>query len=829
MAALRLTLTCAPADTEALSSTRILIQRYANQLLVQARKNPEPARQLSPLINGHSELPETIRNAIQDEVEKARTWRRGGLKMDSFWLDATHLKVNVNTGQVSLWTLQGRKRIATNLGNYQRHLLRQIQSQQGGWLTQARDGNWYVKLHYTTSSDTVSSVTESSVTVNSDKPSSDSSGQAAAHHRSTPQFKPPLEPRPGTPGQADVLERQGHLEALLTLLKDTQASDSKSTGQRALALLELGQTDEAELNLLQALSHSSPDARIHLGLSLLAGRRRNPQARLDYALQGLNAQPDDFTRWWLQCSEARALVELARPNEALTIMQAVLKNTPISELRSRARALYFAQGVYAALDDFDQQDQYAREALRLFDLLGVHGEALSLRLDLAYRLFFQNRPQESHEMIEAVIHLASRLGDARLGIAHLIAAELHLLEEQLEPSQHHLEQARTTQARHASDRFDMTIRAFHAECQWRLGRLSDHNLELMVEALRPNHDFDEIIKDFYLAFLAFQDGQYSQARTLFENVVGGVSLLDGFRLRAHAFLAWIRWREGDPLEAATEPLLQALDHVGGELALTLDATALAQLYAACVERDIGGRRLQRLARKARPVLSIRTFGTFEAMLNQQPLHIRLTKARELLAYLILHGPTSRDVLFTALWDGDARPELNSYFKQAVHALREALKSYVPRGTDPIPYQDGIYSISERFDTSADAQQIETALEQQADTWKSALTIYGGRFLPGLETEWVSFKREELQTSALSIAMNLGRFLERENPVEAAAAYLHATRINPLFESAWEAAIHAYELAGQTHLSRHLRQQQESVLKREFGRDPDWTEETLSPD
>ncbi|PTA69068.1 hypothetical protein [Deinococcus arcticus] len=767
---MRLTLITDPAAEAALEDTRVRTREYANALLVLARGRPgERAGTLGRSLDLGEALPHCTRRAVADEVERARHWARGGLKTDSFWLDARSVRVHTAAAQVSVWTLRGRLTLDARLGNYQRHLLN-TGVVRGGRITRARSGEWYVRVQ--------------------------------------------LAPR-AAPTSVDALERQGLFSEVIRRLRGPRLG-ARQQGQLALALLDTGQTDEAELLLLTALGGEAPDARIHLGLSLLAGSRRDPQARLLHAGRGLQAAPDDFTGWWLRCSQARALVELGRAPEAQPIMDAVLRDLPASELRSRARALYFAQGVCAALDDFAGQDRYGREALRLFDLLGLGGEGLSLRLDLAYRLYFQGRADESFAMIGEVLDMTARLDDPRAGVAHLICAELHLLSEEFGPALAHLDQVHAAQGRHAGDRLDVPARAFAAECLWRLGRLGRPDFERRIEALQPAQDFDHVVKAFYTGLLAFEAGQRGAARAAFEQVTGGVALLDGFRLRSYAFLAFERWAAGEALEAASAELRRALNHVGGELALAVDAGRLAPLYAACAERGIGGRPVQRLAQRLRPLLSVRTLGGFAASVNGQPVHIRLSKARELLAYLLLHGPASRETLITALWNGEARPELGSYFKQALHALRQALRPFVPATAEPVAHLGGLYHLSERFALQSDALALRGAPAQDAGQLRELLQRYAGPFLPEVDTDWAAQMRSELDAQAQALAMALGRSLEDGNPLAAARAYLQAATLNPLFELAWDAAAQAYERAGAPHLAQHVRTQQALALQQELG-------------
>ncbi|WP_155299388.1 hypothetical protein [Deinococcus kurensis] len=776
---MRLTLQPTPEQAHALNDTRTHVSRLMNGLLVQARRHPDTPT--DDLLHAHPDaptLPHATRRAAAQAAHDARHNTRGGLKGESYWLDARSLRLNPDTGHVTLWTLQGRHTIPTRLGNYQRHLLKSGRVQ-GGRVTQARNGDWYVNVQL-------------------DTPAAPTRPKAGAD---------PLAPR------TDQLEREGNFAQIVRLLRGRTLTP-KQEGQLAIALLETSETDAGELRLMKAVDSPQPDARIFLGFSILAATRNGPANRLDFALRGLAAQPDDFTRWWLRCSQSRALVELGRPAEAREVITTVLTEIPVSEIRSRARALYFAQGIYAALDDFEGQDRYAREALRLFDLLGIFSEGLSLRLDLAYRTFFEGRPDEAFSMIREVFQHASHLNGPRLAAAHLVTGEMLLLSERFDAALEHFDQMLAVQQKHGSDRLEAPARAFRAECLWRMGQMDWSGFERQIEALRPTQEFDHVTRAFYLGLIAFEMDDLTTAQQQFEKVIVGVALMDGFRLRSHAFLAYCRWAQGQALEDASADLLDVMNQVGGELALAIDADRLAALYSACELQNLGAGAARRLSQRARPVLHLRLLGGWEARINDEEVQIRLRKARELLAFLVMHGPATRDQLITALWDGSARRELGSYLKQALHGLREALRPYLPVGVDPVPLMGGHYRLSEKLSVSCDAAQL--AQSPHAGAARDDLTSYmTGAFLAEVDSEWAGVLREQLQLRLLTLIMAAGQERQATHPEEAAQIYLKTTQINPLFETGWEAAAEAYEQAGLFHLAQQTRTTLQQLLEAEF--------------
>ena len=147
---MRLTLQPTPEQASALSDTRAHVSRLMNSLLVQARRQPDTPTE--DLLSAHPDataLPHATRRAAAQAAQDARHNTRGGLTGESYWLDARSLRLNPSTGHVTLWTIQGRCTIPTRLGNYQRHLLTTSRVQ-GGRVTQARNGDWYVNVQLDT-------------------------------------------------------------------------------------------------------------------------------------------------------------------------------------------------------------------------------------------------------------------------------------------------------------------------------------------------------------------------------------------------------------------------------------------------------------------------------------------------------------------------------------------------------------------------------------------------------------------------------------------------------------------------------------------------------
>ncbi|ADV68788.1 transcriptional regulator [Deinococcus maricopensis] len=782
--ALRLTLLVTAEQAAALGDLRDTLHRLGNLALRRARADLHtPVLALLQGLPDADTLPPALLKTLSGPVEQARHTRRGGLKRTGVHLNGQALRVQPDDETVSIWTRQGRVRCGLQLGNYQRHLLRDAGPWRGGTLSVDAAGAWYVRL------DPV----------------------AAGEHAA-----------PTPPDALNDAERRGQYADVLRLLGRKAPSTPRAQAQQAFAHYQLGQVDEAELALLRLSAQPNADARVWLGLSLLAGERQNHRQRIQHAVRGLEATPEAHIAAWLRCSQSRGHIELGEVTHGVHVAEQALAQVPADDLYARARCLYFLQGAYAAAERFTEQEATAREAMRLFELLGIHRERLALMLDLSYRSFYLNRVPEATELLQRTIALAAEHQDARMAEALLIRAEFGVLQAQFTQALQDLQAVRALEQRAARHRFTVVIQALQAEAHWRAGEWTFETFEETIESLLPLSSFDATVLHFYRGLCQYRRGA-PEARASLQQAADGLALMDSFRLRAHAFLLDLQRAQGPLEETHVAPLRTLLDTVGGEPALTLDLDRLAPLYAACAARGLGGRRFERLAQRAgqnHVTLTLQTFGTFAVRVDRTPIRIGLQKAQELLVHLALHGPTRRETLVDALWDGSDRPGVESYFKQAVRTLRTALRAFVPDGEEPIIHQGGQYHLHPCWTVQLDAADVDAASRaHDLRQWQRALALYTGEFLTHSTSEWVQDARLRFHDAALSCALSVGDALLNTQPLAAREAYTRAVDLEPLEERGWQGLLRSLERGDAPHQLDLTRRRYERVFAQELGVTP----------
>ena len=197
------------------------------------------------------------------------------------------------------------------------------------------------------------------------------------------------------------------------------------------------------------------------------------------------------------------------------------------------------------------------------------------------------------------------------------------------------------------------------------------------------------------------------------------------------------------------------------------------------------------------------------------------KAGELLVWLALHGPASRDKIIDALWDGSNEQRHLEYFKVAVRRLRAALEEAAPLEFNPLPFEAGTYRLSSRFEIDLDAQALTQAFElndpaRQSQAWNR----YTGDFLPGIDSEWVLETRRNLLDQALDLAHEIGGQLEVSDPDAATLVYKQAIKLESTDVRNYLALIQHYRRLKQPSNAARMFKTYVRILAEHYAEQPD---------
>jgi LuxR family transcriptional regulator, maltose regulon positive regulatory protein len=593
------------------------------------------------------------------------------------------------------------------------------------------------------------------------------------------------------------------------------------------ALIQTGEVERGETILRALLESGRADSRTWFTLGLLASRRGRYEVQLEYARCGLRV-PGEFDQD-LRGLYISALHALDRTDEALAVARHLAAQAERSGNRFELALMLDAiQYMYDRFEQRAERRELIERAMVMFSELQMPARALRLQNQLADLLSLDGRSQEALRLIEQALPVAER-EESRM--------QAFLLETRGETLAWLGEHARAATdfqlAERWARRFDIRAilpRLLYNRAVSLLHLRDGVNARLCLEAARlaaPSVDAE------VLAFQAFAHGThlwFEGSREASDREFARIPkncAVPTLYVRAQAFRADIAVRDGAIHEAALSRFLEALDEYGQDDVLRADLGALRGLYETLFRRDPSSVRWRDLL-ESRPTvqiaatrvnLEIRTLGSGEVRINGDPLRTPSVRALEVLSYLALHGPSSRDRIVDALWSEESSVSAVNYFKVLIRRLRAALQTHPAIHFDPLPFNDNVYRIDERLEVTHDAAHLLSALRSEDADVREALALYRGAFLPEAESNWAETLRQRCLDELTVRALHAARTLEVIRPVEANALFESVIALDALSEPAYSGLIRTHLSLGRLESAQAAYTRLERMLATEFGATP----------
>lgn len=170
-----------------------------------------------------------------------------------------------------------------------------------------------------------------------------------------------------------------------------------------------------------------------------------------------------------------------------------------------------------------------------------------------------------------------------------------------------------------------------------------------------------------------------------------------------------------------------------------------------------------------PAVCIRLLGPRLFTVDSEPWRfVAPPRTIPLLGYLVTAGgPTSREMLATALWPDADEEEARINLRRHLHHLHKAL----PPSSVPWIRTDGDM-VEWNGDAWVDAIEFQRALA--SSDRRAAAHCYGGEFLEGFYDDWIIAQRERLTSSYLAVLTDL--LAESRSARDHASALSYAQRI-----------------------------------------------------
>ncbi|MDT8321823.1 MAG: BTAD domain-containing putative transcriptional regulator, partial [Xanthomonadales bacterium] len=151
--------------------------------------------------------------------------------------------------------------------------------------------------------------------------------------------------------------------------------------------------------------------------------------------------------------------------------------------------------------------------------------------------------------------------------------------------------------------------------------------------------------------------------------------------------------------------------------------------------------------------------------------------KELLFYLLVHGPRTKEQIGLVFWPEASTDELRGRFRTTLYQLRRALG-----GNEWVLFRNGRYEFNRQLETWFDVEAFESGLElagaladndapRAAESLERAVDLYRGDFLEGERmADWVLDQRERLQQRFFDALIMLGGLRTAEGAFDAAATF-----------------------------------------------------------
>ena len=318
-----------------------------------------------------------------------------------------------------------------------------------------------------------------------------------------------------------------------------------------------------------------------------------------------------------------------------------------------------------------------------------------------------------------------------------------------------------------------------------------------------------------LADLLCSNGDLDGSQQQLEAAFAGVSVLPG-EVAAHLFETqgdlWSRRAQGKKaLECYNAAARLCVRHRLAVLGERISGKAAA------LETRFAAPRVSALVSGPRLELQITSFGERRLRIGAQPVTVSLTKSFELLVYLALRGPSTREAIIDALWDGSREARHQEYFKVAVRRLRAQMS--VPDAVDfnPVPLGER-YALSPRFELVLDAAVLERP--DQPDALEQALNGLQGAFLEGIESEWVTEQRDHFAVLREAAWLHWGLSLREAAPERALNVFGRGVKDHPISEELLLNLIELHCELGQPLAAVMAFTRFKNTLRADFNLEPD---------
>jgi LuxR family transcriptional regulator, maltose regulon positive regulatory protein len=637
---------------------------------------------------------------------------------------------------------------------------------------------------------------------------------------------------------APMLFDRAEFRLLRQLLESFEADQlpAELQGFLGIALIETGKGTHGEVLLRKLRSEGQADTQVLYWLGRLAYHEGQLERTLKLAEDGLALQNPDANVSGLLRLKAHALMGLDRQPQALEVMlEAVVwaeDHDNLSELGNNLSSLKLIQ--YRLGQWFDCEKSILR-AMEVYEALGTPVRTLPLLIDLASLRYLQNRANEAFTLIEKGISLGTREQSRLLPYFLELRGDVYFWQQEFELAIAAYQNTISSAQELGDQVLAQIIELKQSEALRRANQSAQASSILKHLSLEAKSNADlQGVYAFYQGIASFSSNAFDAAKEYLSEALEK-SEEATHKPRARAYIAEIARQENSLEFEQVKELIASLDAMPHDNVLMVDAEPLHDLFASCIESGWFAERFGHFVENTptretpevitatlQPTfdLEILSLGKLQVSLNGTAIRIPFAKAGELLIFVALHGASSREEIMNALWDGSDENRHHEYFRVAARRLRATLSEHPDVDFNAFPFENKLYSLAPQLSPKLDFGLAQNALESGGiQPLQTALEVYNGEFLPGVNTEWVATIRTRVLEQTVAAAATLGEQLEKTEPREALKIYRRAIELEPLSEVSHLGLIRVHLALGGVAAANQAYGAYARMLSEEFGLQP----------
>jgi LuxR family transcriptional regulator, maltose regulon positive regulatory protein len=557
------------------------------------------------------------------------------------------------------------------------------------------------------------------------------------------------------------------------------------------ALFHTGETHRAEEILEKIYQNPDESWRALILLTQMAEQKGEYEKAFSFCEEALNQihKYHGLPACGFRATKARLLERKGEIVLAENLMKEAIKIAEEENISWVLASLYTLCSDFYKSKNSSLMIHYAKKSIEILEGLKMYPRAAHAKRNLAIYFLDIGEIEKAKRLIEPCINLVKENQPINLTFYTRTAGDINLFGGNFTGAVKMLEISLSECLKYQIKSFDTSVRLrlwsamrfTHSEFE------SKEFFEEIKTSISLENENENILNfyKFHESIVKFTDKELDQAYTQLNSVRGWMfeklHLLDHWRCTAYQ--AEILRIKGELTFGTAQPFIQASQPYLDKNVWRVDGDILQGLFAECSRRGwlkITALENQTSFEPKLIPLQISSFGVLQVHVKNQLVRLPLTRAGEMLVYLALHGPSTRDQIIDALWsDGSDHVD---YFKVVVRRLRVTLAEVEGIDFNPLPYENGLYSLNTLLDVQLDALRL-TRDDLEPTEVKTLLESYTGQFMPEAEGTWVETWHAKLLEDALAAGMRLVGQLETEDPRGAVVWCEKLLKLEPLYELA----------------------------------------------